>query len=220
METRITGWNAAVCDYIVRVGTEETPLMRALREETSKLPMAMMQIGPDQGQLLAFLVRMIGAHRALEIGTFTGYSALAVAQALPPAGKLICCDVSDEWTSIGRRYWQQAGIADRIDLRIAPALETLAALEKDGGQGQFDFAFIDADKENYDAYYEACLRLIRPGGLIAIDNVLWNGWIVDPANNHESTLALRALNEKIRADDRVDLCLVPIGDGVTLVRPH
>lgn len=220
METRITGWNAAVCDYIVRVGTEETPLMQALRHETAKLPMAGMQIGPDQGQLLGFLIRLIGARRALEIGTFTGYSALAVAQALPPQGKLVCCDVSDEWTSIGRRYWQQAGIADRIDLRIAPALETLGALEKDGQKGQFDFAFIDADKENYDAYYEACLRLIRPGGLIAIDNVLWNGWIVDPANNHESTLALRALNEKIRADDRVDRCLVPIGDGVTLVRPR
>jgi predicted O-methyltransferase YrrM len=220
METRITGWNAAVCDYIVRIGTEETPLMRALRDETSKLPMAGMQIGPDQGQLLGFLVRLIGARRALEIGTFTGYSALAVAQALPKEGKLICCDVSDEWTSIGRRYWQEAGIADRIDLRIAPALETLGALERDGRQGQFDFAFIDADKENYDAYYESCLRLIRPGGLIAIDNVLWNGWIVDPANNHDSTLALRALNEKIRADRRVDRCLVPIGDGVTLVRPR
>ena len=192
--------------------------MRALRDETAALPAGGMQIGPDQGQLLGFLVKLLGARRALEIGTFTGYSALSVAQALPADGKLVCCDVSDEWTSIGRRYWREAGVAERIELRIAPALDTLAALESQGER--FDLAFIDADKENYDRYYEACLRLVRPGGLIAIDNVLWSGAVADPANSSASTLALKALNDKISADSRVDFCLLPIGDGVTLVRPR
>lgn len=216
----ITGWNQTVSDYIVRFGTEETALMRALREETAAMPESGMQIGPDQGQLLGFLIRLTGAKRAIEIGTFTGYSALAVAQALPPGGTLVCCDVSEKWTAIGRRYWTEAGVAARIDLRIAPALETLAALEAAGAAGQFDFGFIDADKENYDSYYEALLRLVRPGGLIAIDNVLWDGAVADPDNNSPSTAALKALNAKIRDDARVDRCLVPIGDGVTLVRPR
>jgi O-methyltransferase len=216
----ITGWDDTVSDYIIRLGTQETALMRELREETTALPESGMQIGPDQGQLLGFLARLIGARRALEIGTFTGYSALAVAQALPPDGTLICCDISEVWTATGRRYWQRAGVADRIDLRLGPALETLAALERQGEAGQFDLAFIDADKENYDRYYEACLRLIRPGGLIAIDNVLWEGKVADPADDRASTAALKALNRKIRGDDRIDLCLLPIGDGVTLVRPR
>jgi O-methyltransferase len=216
----ITGWNETVSDYIIRLGTQETAVMRALRDETAALPQAGMQIGPDQGQLLGFLVRLLGVKQALEIGTFTGYSALAVAQALPADGRLICCDVSEEWTSIGRRYWREAGIAERIDLRIGPALDTLAALETQGQAGRFDLAFIDADKENYDGYYEACLRLVRPGGLIAIDNVLWHGAIVDPADTSASTTALKALNQKIRDDSRIDLCLLPIGDGVTLVRPR
>jgi predicted O-methyltransferase YrrM len=216
----ITGWNQAVSDYVIRFGTQETALMRALREETAAMPESGMQIGPDQGQLLGFLVRVIGARRALEIGTFTGYSALAVAQALPVDGTLVCCDVSERWTSIGRRYWEQAGVAGRIDLRLAPALDTLAALEAAGAARLFDFAFIDADKENYDRYYEACLKLVRPGGLIAIDNVLWDGAVADPDNNTPSMAALKALNAKIRDDDRVDLCLLPIGDGVTLVRPR
>jgi O-methyltransferase len=216
----ITGWDQVVTDYIIRFGTQETALMQALRDETAALPESGMQIGPDQGQLLGFLVRLLGVRQALEIGTFTGYSALAVAQTLPPGGKLICCDVSEQWTSIGRRYWREAGVAERIDLRLAPALDTLAALERDGQTGRFDLAFIDADKENYDSYYEACLRLVRPGGLIAIDNVLWDGAVADPDNNKPSTAALKALNGKIRNDDRVDLCLLPIGDGVTLVRPR
>jgi O-methyltransferase len=216
----ITGWDDTVSDYIIRLGTQETALMRELREETAALPESGMQIGPDQGQLLGFLARLIGARRALEIGTFTGYSALAVALALPPDGKLICCDISEVWTATGRRYWQRAGVADRIDLRLGPALDTLAALETQGEAGRFDLAFIDADKENYDRYYEACLRLIRPGGLIAIDNVLWDGKVADPADDRASTAALKALNRKIRGDDRVDLCLLPIGDGVTLVRPR
>jgi predicted O-methyltransferase YrrM len=216
----ITGWSDAVGDYVVRLGTNETSLMARLRAETAAMPESEMQIGPDQGQLLGFLARLIGARRALEIGTFTGYSALAVAQALPPNGTIVCCDVSETWTAIARRYWAEAAIADKIDLRLAPARDTLARLEADGAAGTFDFAFIDADKENYDHYYEACLRLVRPGGLIAIDNVLWDGAVIDPADKSASTAALKALNAKIRADDRVDLCLVPIGDGVTLVRPR
>jgi O-methyltransferase len=215
----ITGWDDKVSDYIIRLGTQETAAMRALRDETAALPQAQMQIGPDQGQLLGFIVRLIGARRALEIGTFTGYSALAVAQALPGDGMLVCCDISEEWTAIGRRYWHEAGVADRIDLRLGPALDTLAALEGQGA-GRFDFAFIDADKENYDAYYEACLRLVRPGGVIAIDNVLWYGAVAAEADDSAPTRALKALNAKIRADGRVDFCLVPIGDGVTLVRPR
>jgi predicted O-methyltransferase YrrM len=214
----ITGWDEYVSDYIIRLGTEETPLMQALREETASLPAGGMQIGPDQGQLLGFFVKLLGVRQALEIGTFTGYSALSVAQALPADGKLVCCDVSAEWTSIGRRYWQEAGVADRIDLRIAPALETLAALDAEGRR--FDLAFIDADKENYDAYYEACLRLVRPGGLIAIDNVLWSGAVAGSEDATPSTVALKALNAKIRSDQRVDFCLLPIGDGVTLARPR
>jgi predicted O-methyltransferase YrrM len=216
----ITGWSDAVGDYVVRLGTNETALMARLRAETAAMPESEMQIGPDQGQLLGFLARLIGARRALEIGTFTGYSALAVAQALPPNGTIVCCDVSETWTAIARRYWAEAAIADKIDLRLAPARDTLAQLEADGAAGTFDFAFIDADKENYDHYYEACLRLVRPGGLIAIDNVLWDGAVIDPADKSASTAALKALNAKIRADDRIDLCLVPIGDGVTLVRPR
>src|SRR5262249_11140383 len=160
--------------YVLAHGARETAAQRRLREETrATVRGAGMQISPDQGQVMALLVRLIGARRALEIGTFTGYSALAVALALPADGRLVCCDVSAEWTQIGRRYWQEAGVADKIELRLAPALETLAALRRDEPAGGFDFAFIDADKDNYDAYYEHCLALVRPGGLIAIDNVLW-----------------------------------------------
>jgi predicted O-methyltransferase YrrM len=196
----------------------ETPVQQRLRSETEALPEAGMQIGADQGAFLAMLVRLIGAKRTLEIGTFTGYSALAVAAALPADGKLIACDVSEAWTAIARRYWAEAGVANRIDLRIAPAKDTLAALLKDGGADSFDFAFIDADKTGYDAYYEACLRLVRRGGLIAFDNVLWSGKVADPDNHEADTEALRKLNLKIRDDARVDACLVTIGDGVMLAR--
>jgi predicted O-methyltransferase YrrM len=220
MANRIANWDDTVRDYVIELGTHETALMRRLREETASQPLAQMQIGADQGQFLGFLVKLTGARRALEIGTFTGYSALCVAQALPQDGRLICCDVSEEWTSIGRRFWREAGVDGKIDLRIAPALDTLAALEKQGEAGRFDFAFIDADKPNYDAYYEACLRLVRTGGLIAIDNVLWSGAVADPKKADESTLALKALNHKIHADERVDMCLTMIGDGLTLVRPR
>jgi predicted O-methyltransferase YrrM len=208
----------AVENYLSEVVHPETPLQRRLRSETSALPERRMQIGPDQVVLLAFLVRLIGARRALEIGTFTGTSALAVASALPPDGKLIACDVSEEWTSIARRYWAEAGVADRIDLRLAPATQTLAALLRDGGGESFDFAFIDADKESYDAYYEACLSLIRPGGLIVIDNVLWSGKVADPSINDAETAAIRALTLKLRDDQRVQTSLLTVGDGVLLAR--
>lgn len=204
--------------YIGEVITKETPLQKRLRAETAKLPMGMMQIGPDQGALLALLVRLIGAKRTLEVGTFTGYSALTVAQALPEGGKVIACDVSEEWTAIARRYWREAGLADRIDLRLGPAAETLKALLEAGGAGSFDFAFIDADKSGYDAYYESCLQLIRPNGLIAIDNVLWSGAVLDPRKRDADTAALRALNLKIRDDARVDSALLTVGDGLMLAR--
>jgi len=214
MSNKPANWDQKVLDYVAAVGTHETALMRKLRAETAAMPEANMQIGADQGQFLAFLIKLTGARRALEIGTFTGYSALAVAGALPEDGTLLCCDVSEQWTSIGRRYWREAGLDHKIELRIAPATETLATFEPDS----FDFAFIDADKTNYDAYYEACLKLVRPGGVIAIDNVLWSGAVADPAENGESTLALRALNAKIHDDSRIDSCLTTIGDGLTLVR--
>ena len=210
----------AVDSYLHNVAHTETPLQRRLREETAKLPMGMMQIGADQGAFLALLVRLVGARRALEIGTFTGYSALAVATALPADGRLVCCDISDEWTRIARRYWNEAGVADRIDLRLAPAADTLRELLRDPGPGSFDFAFIDADKTGYDGYYEACLTLLRPGGLMAVDNTLWSGAVADPAKTDADTTALRALNLKVRDDPRVTSCLVSIGDGVLLALKH
>ncbi len=206
----------AVDHYVRNVATSETPLQRRLRDETAKLPAAGMQIGADQGAFLALLVRLINAHRALEIGTFTGYSALAVASALPPDGQLICCDVNEEWTSVARRYWREAGIADRIDLRLAPAAQTLDVLLRESGPGSFDFAFIDADKSGYDGYYEACLTLVRKGGLLAFDNTLWAGAVADPSKTDADTAALRALNLKVRDDPRVTSCLVSMGDGVLL----
>jgi len=208
----------AVDDYLRTVVARESPLQQRLRDETAKLPMGGMQIGADQGVFLAFLVRLIGARNAIEIGTFTGYSALSVASALAPGGRLVCCDVSEEWTAIARRYWAEAGVADRIELHLRPAQETLALLLRKHGPGSFDFAFIDADKTGYDAYYEACLELLRPGGLIAIDNVLWSGTVADPADQKPDTIALRALTVKIRDDRRVDASLVSLGDGVLLAR--
>ena len=208
----------AVDDYLRTVVARESPLQQRLRAETSRLPMGGMQIGADQGVLLAFLVRLIGAKNAIEVGTFTGYSALAVASALPAGGRLVCCDVSDEWTAIARRYWAEAGVADRIELHLRPAQETLAELLQRNGAGTFDFAFIDADKTAYDVYYEACLALLRPGGLIAIDNVLWSGTVADPADQRPDTVALRAITAKVRDDARVDACLLSIGDGVLIAR--
>ena len=208
----------AVERYVTSEVTVETPLQSRLRKETSRLRQGGMQISADQGALLALLVRMIGARRALEIGTFTGYSALAVASALPEDGKLVCCDVSEEWTDIARRYWKEAGISQRIELHLAPALETLGELLRTTGPGSFDFAFIDADKSNYDAYYETCLTLMRAGGVITLDNMLWGGEVADPGVHDQDTDALRALNAKIRDDKRVDACLMTVGDGVMVAR--
>lgn len=207
-------------DYVL-AHTRESEVATRLRAETATLPQARMQIGPDQAEFLALLVRSIGARRCLEIGTFTGYSALAVAAALPADGKLICCDISEEWTAMGRRYWAEAGVAARIDLRLAPALDTLNDLLAHGGGGgggQFDFVFIDADKAGYDGYYEACLQLLRVGGLIALDNMLWSGRVADPQQHDADTDAIRALNAKIHADSRVDAALLTVGDGVMVVR--
>lgn len=198
--------------------SRESDVAARLREETAKLPQAGMQIGPDQAAFLALLVRSIGAKRCIEIGTFTGMSALAVASALPDDGTLICCDISEEWTSIARRYWTQAGVAARIDLRLTPALDSLRDLAAHGGKGRYDFAFIDADKSGYDAYYEACLDLLRTGGLIALDNMLWSGKVADASVHDADTDAIRALNAKIHADRRVEPVLLTIGDGVMLVR--
>ena len=182
------------------------------------MPNGGMQIGPDQAALLALLVRAIGARRALEVGTFTGYSARAVAQALPADGSLVCCDVSDAWTSGARRYWRETGVDAKIELRLAPARETLDALLRAPGPGSFDFAFVDADKTGYDGYYEQCLELVRPGGLVAFDNTLWSGKVADAEDHGADTLALRALNAKVHRDPRVDACLLTVGDGVLLVR--
>lgn len=197
--------------YIAQHSVREPRVLRELRAATAKLPMAGMQIGADQGQFMAILVRMLGAKRCLEIGTFTGYSALAVALALPKAGRIVCCDVSEEWTAIGRRFWKKAGVEKKIDLRIAPALETLKKLK-----GPFDFAFIDADKENYLAYYERCLKLLRRGGVIAVDNVLWSGEVANDGARDATTVALREFNDALHEDRRVDIALLSIGDGVTL----
>jgi caffeoyl-CoA O-methyltransferase len=206
-------------EYLLDVSLREPKVMNDLRAETATLEAGGMQMSPDEAQFMGFLVKLLGVRRALEIGVFTGYSALSVALALPADGCLIACDVSEEWTQIARRHWQTAGVAHKIDLRLAPAVETLAAMAADPAQhNSFDFAFIDADKENYDHYYERCLQLVRPGGLIALDNVLWGGGVLDLARQDESTLAIRALNQKLHADDRVDLSLVPIGDGLTLAR--
>ena len=204
--------------YLVDHSVREPAILAELREETAGLPMAGMQIGPDQGQLLALLVKLVGARRCLEVGVFTGYSSLAVALALPPDGRIVACDVSEEWTAIARRYWKKAGVAAKIDLRLAPALGTLDALLAAGEAGRFDFAFIDADKGGYGGYYERCLQLLRAGGLIAVDNTLWSGDVADPENQKPDTVALRAFNDALHHDERVDLALLPVGDGVTLAR--
>ena len=216
MANRTLGFTAELHAYLLDVGVREPEVLHALRAETASLDAAIMQISPEQGQFMALLMRLINARRTLEIGTFTGYSALAVALAMPPDSLTICCDVSEEWTDVAQRYWQRAGVADKIRLHLQPATETLDALVRNGQAGSFDFAFIDADKSNYDNYYEHCLTLLRSGGLIAVDNVLWSGAVVDAERQDGNTQAIRALNSKIRDDQRVDLCMVPIGDGLTL----
>jgi len=202
--------------YLVDHSVHEPEVLTALRHETAQHPMAQMQIAPEQGQFMALLVQLLGVKKALEVGVFTGYSALRVALALPPEGKLVACDVSEEYTAIARRYWEKAGVAAKIDLRIAPAAETLNKLIQAGETNSFDFAFIDADKSGYPTYYEQALQLIRPGGLIALDNVLWSGQVADPTVQDRRTNTLRALNDAIHNDDRVVASLVPIADGLTL----
>jgi predicted O-methyltransferase YrrM len=204
--------------YLLDVSLREPSVMRRLREETASLEEANMQIGPEQGQFMTLLVELMRARNALEVGTFTGYSALAVALGLPDDGCLVACDVSEEWTAIGRRYWEEAGVAHKIDLRLAPALQTLDGLLAEGRAGTFDFAFIDADKKGYDAYYERAVKLMRTGGLIVLDNTLWEGKVADPTVMDGDTEAIRILNRKLVGDERVTLSLLPVGDGLTLAR--
>lgn len=208
----------SLADYVEATWLREHEALRELRDETGKLETAGMQIAADQGQLMAFLVRMMGANRYLEVGVFTGYSSTVVALALPEEGHITACDVSEEYTAIARRYWEKAGVADKIDLRLGPAVDTLDGLIADGGAESYDFAFIDADKLNYLAYYERVLSLLRKGGVVAIDNVLWDGKVADMSVFDEDTAAIRQINEHLHRDERVDLCLIPIGDGVTLAR--
>ncbi len=203
-------------DYIRGRSLREPDVLRRLREETAPLPLARMQISPEQGQFMGLLMRLMEARMTIEVGVFTGYSSISVAMALPDDGKIIACDVSEEWTSIARRYWREAGVASKIDLRLRPALETLDALLAEGRAGAFDFAFIDADKSNYSNYYERCIKLVRPGGLIAIDNVLWHGDVINPAKQDEDTQEIRAFNDRLSRDDRVWVSMLPISDGLTL----
>ena len=214
MANRTINLTDDLVEYLHRFGLREHPVLASLRELTAPLPQSGMQIGPEQGAFMALLVRLIGAKRILEIGTFTGYSSTAMALALPADGRITCLDVSREWTDVARQAWADAGVADRVELRLAPAAETLAGLEDDS----FDMAFIDADKPGYDEYYEGCLRVVRPGGLILIDNVLWSGRVADPADGEETTRIMRTLNEKVAADERVDFVLLPLGDGLTMAR--
>lgn len=218
MSPRTLGMTDELYDYMLKVSLREDEVMRRLREETQQREDANMQIAPEQGQFMALLAELIGARRCIEVGTFTGYSALAVARVLPADGQLICCDIDEDYTAVGRRYWQEAGVAGKIDLRIAPARETLDTLIADGELGAFDFMFIDADKDGYDGYFEQGLKLLRTGGLFAFDNVFWRGAVADPAKKNENTRALRALNEKLGKDQRISMSMVPIGDGLTLAR--
>ena len=204
--------------YLLDHSLRESNSLKALRKETMSLELSRMQIAPEQGQFMAMLVRMLGAKKIIELGVFTGYSTLCMAQVLPEGGRVIACDLDEEWTTIAKKYWQQAGVDNKIELHLAPAKDTLADLIDNGEQGEFDFAFIDADKENYTLYYEQCLKLLRPGGVIAVDNVLWDGNVADDSIQDAETQAIRALNEHIHQDQRVDISLVPIGDGLTLAR--
>jgi predicted O-methyltransferase YrrM len=205
-------------EYILDVSVREPDVLAELRAVTARLPEVAMQIAPEQGRFMALLVQIMNARRCIEVGVFTGYSSLSVALALPVDGSIIACDVSEEWTAVARRYWQKAGVAEKIDLRLAPASETLGGLLDNGLAEQFDFAFIDADKEGYASYYEQLLQLIRPGGLIAVDNVLWSGRVADNGNNEPDTLAIRAFNDRLKNDQRVDISLLPLADGLTLAR--
>ncbi|EJM91321.1 putative O-methyltransferase [Pseudomonas sp. GM74] len=218
MTARTLNLDDNLYQYLLDVSLRETPLLKRLRDETQALPMARWQVAPEQGQFLALLVKLTGARRLLEVGTFTGYSALCMAAALPADGSLICCDIPGDYNAIARGYWQEAGLAGRIDLRLAPALETLAGLERQGQGGQYDLVFIDADKANYPAYLEHALRLLRVGGLAVFDNTLWSGRVLEASPESADTRAIQALNRALKDDVRVDLSLLPLGDGLTLCR--
>lgn len=216
MSNKTLNLDSQLYEYLLSVSLRESEVLKKLRHETAQHPLANMQISPEQGQFMGFLVKLMGAKKTLEIGVFTGYSALAIALNLPDDGKVIACDVSEEYTNIARKYWLEANVIDKIDLHIAPALETLEKLIDNQEQETFDFAFIDADKSSYDAYYEKSLQLVRKGGIIAIDNVLWSGKVADSDVQDNRTKKIRNLNEKIYKDDRIDLSLLPIADGLTL----
>ena len=218
MSNRTLNLDDTLYQYLLDHSVRESALMRKLREITSEEEMSRMQIAPEQGQFMALLVELLGAERIIEIGTFTGYSALWLAQAMPEHGELVCCDISKEWTDIGRPFWRDAGVEKRIQLHLAPALETLDNLIENGGTGSFDMAFIDADKTNYLNYYDRCLTLVRRGGLLLFDNTLWGGAVSDPAKQDADTQTLRELNDRLHKDERVSISLVPIGDGLTLAR--
>jgi len=217
---KFTALNAPLYDYLVQHSVRESELFARLRDETSHLEMSIMQISPAQGQFLSLLVKLLNVQRAIEVGVFTGYSSLAVAMSLPEDGQLIACDISKEWTDIAQRYWREAGVENKIQLQLGSAITTLQKLIDSGQEDQFDYAFIDADKTNYKNYYELCLTLVRPGGLILIDNVLWGGAVIDDNDQSDDTQAIRDLNEFILKDDRVDLSMLPIADGLTMVRPR
>jgi len=203
-------------EYLLSSSLREPEVLRRLREETAPYPHSFMQTAPEEGQFMALLLQMIGAVNTIELGVYTGYSSLWTALALPPQGRIIACDINEEWTSVARRYWKEAGVTEKVDLRLAPAIETLDSLLAEGRHGSFNFVFIDADKENYEAYYERSLELLCPGGLIAVDNVLWSGRVADPLATDQATIAIRAFNLRLRDDDRIRLSLVPIADGLTL----
>ena len=218
MSTRSIGLSEPLHEYLIAHAVREPEVLRRLREETAQLPEGQMQIAPEQGQLMALLVRLMGVQRALEVGVFTGYSSLSVALALPDDGRLVACDVSEEYTSVAQRYWHEARVSHKIELHLGPAVETLDALLIGGQAGTFDFAFIDADKTEYEAYYERALHLVRHGGLIALDNMFMGGRVADPSVRSPGVDAIRSLNEHLRTDDRIDLALVPVADGLTLAR--
>jgi predicted O-methyltransferase YrrM len=218
MSGKSIGLSDGLHEYLLRVGVREHEALRRLREATQALPEHDMQVAPEQGALMGLLARLTGARRCLEVGTFTGYSALAVALALPADGHILCCDVSAEWTSIARRFWSEAGVGDRIELRLGPALQTLDALLADGAQDTFDYAFVDADKAGYPAYHDRLMQLVRPGGVMLWDNVLWGGEVIDPAADDPDTRGVRDLNEALARDERIDLVMLPVADGLTVAR--
>ncbi|MGH8292068.1 MAG: O-methyltransferase [Gammaproteobacteria bacterium] len=218
MSNRTISMTDGLYQYLLQVSLREPPILQRLRAETAQHPKHGMQISPEQGQFMRLLVRMLGASRCIEVGVFTGYSSLSVALALPDDGHIIACDVSAEYTAVARRYWHEAGVEKRITLHLAPALETLDALLKRGEQGRYDFVFIDADKGNYLNYYERIIRLLRPGGVIAVDNVLWDGAVIDKKDKSKDTVAIREFNAALHRDQRIELSMVPIGDGLTLAR--